>query len=78
MNDTVAAVVSGAVADMIEVSTLNGQVLEPVLAGSLLQVKICDISPRQQSTSTCIIVTLARIVEVQLGAARIMSGRMGG
>ena len=38
MNGTVAAVVSDAVADMIEISTLNGQVLGSGPAGFLLQV----------------------------------------
>lgn len=38
MNSTVAAVVSGVVADMIEVSTLDGQVLGSGVALSLLQV----------------------------------------
>lgn len=40
MNSSVVAVVSGAVTDMIEVSALNGHVLEPGVAFSLLQVSM--------------------------------------
>lgn len=51
MNGTVAAIVSDAVTDMIEVSTLNGRVLESGVAFSLLQVgKISMIHHTQTST----------------------------
>lgn len=42
MSDTAVEVMSHAVADMIEVSTLNGQVLGSGPAGSLLQVNVRD------------------------------------
>lgn len=53
MNSTVAAVVSEAVTDMIEVSTRNGQVLESGVALSLLQVgKLSAIHHKQTSRSS--------------------------
>lgn len=51
MNNEVVTVVSGAVVDMIEVSTQNGQVLESGPAGSLLQASVHNVMDHFRNVS---------------------------